>query len=347
MVAPQVIEEFLEYLDAQRGFSAHTVRAYRADLVGFCRFLAAGAAAALAAAGKTADMPAAGAADRRRLGRRVLETSPQDVRAYLAVLHNEGYSKATVARKLAALRSLYKSLVRSGKVAASPVTAIRTPKQDRRLPACLDESQVEALLATPLAAYEEQAGGSDDEDGTRLRHRAALAARDRAMLETMYSSGLRVSELVGLDMAELDLPAATLRVRGKGMKERIVPLGSVAGEAIDAYLRLREGVFGPADDPAAPVFVNRRGGRLSSRSVRRMLDKYLQRAGLAGEISPHTLRHSFATHMLNRGADLRSVQELLGHKSISTTQIYTHLTTARLKSVYEKAHPLARGRAND
>ena len=155
------------------------------------------------------------------------------------------------------------------------------------------------------------------------------------------SSGLRISELTGLNLTDLDLPGRTLRIRGKGRKERIAPLGSFAAQAVDEYLRLREGIFPAGDALAVPLFVNARGGRLSDRSVRRMLEKYLRHAGLPAGVSPHTLRHSFATHMLDRGADLRSVQELLGHSSISTTQIYTHLTTARLKRVYHKAHPLA------
>ena len=266
--------------------------------------------------------------------RSLLGVGHADVRAYLAMLRSKGNSKATAARKLAALRSLYKFLVRSGRLAASPVAAVRTPKQDKRLPKFLDEAQVEALLAAP------QAPGNVAEDASAAK--LVLIARDRAILETIYSAGLRIGELTGLNVGDMESGGQTLRVRGKGRKERIVPLGSVAAAAVEEYLRGRDAAFGASDEPERALFINHQGNRLSARSVRRMLDKYIRQAGLPAGITPHTLRHSFATHMLNRGADLRSVQELLGHRSISTTQIYTHLTTARLKKVYEKAHPMAR-----
>jgi tyrosine recombinase XerC len=317
MLAIPVIRRFLEYVSEQRNFSAHTVRAYQGDLEQFCGFLA-------------GEPAGAGAAP--RLSERLLAVRPADVRAYLATLRDGRYSKSTVARKLAALRSLYKFLVRNGQVASSPVAVVRTPKQDRRLPTCLDESQVDTLLSAPTAA----ANGDDTPTARMLR------ARDRAILETIYSAGLRISELTGLEIGDLDTHGGTLHVRGKGRKERLVPLGSVAAEAIEDYLRRRAAA---GAEPAGALFVNKRFGRLSARSVRRMLDKYLRQAGLPAGVTPHTLRHSFATHLLNRGADLRSVQELLGHKSISTTQIYTHLTTAGLKAVYDRAHPLARSRS--
>ena len=320
MVAIPVIGRFLEYLAEQRNFSEHTVRAYRADLSQFCGFLLSGS---IMAEGDAETSPT--------LAKRLLAVRPADVRAYLAELRGH-YSKSSVARKLAALRSLYKFLIRNGQVETSPVAVVRTPKQDRRLPTCLDESQIDALLSAPA----ESAG---DDDGPIAR---MLIARDRAILETIYSAGLRISELAGLEVDDLDTHGGSLHVRGKGKKERLVPLGSIAAEAVEEYLVCRAGA---GDEPVGPLFVNRRFGRLTDRSVRRMLDKYLQRAGLPAGVTPHTLRHSFATHLLNRGADLRSVQELLGHKSISTTQIYTHLTTAGLKAVYDKAHPLARGRA--
>ncbi|MHC4718699.1 MAG: tyrosine recombinase XerC [Planctomycetota bacterium] len=329
-----LLEEFLEYLSRQRNFSAHTVRAYRTDLLAFARFVGAEGAARSLEGLTSGDLPPLQAGKGPAVSAKLLAVTPADVRAWLAVLRNEGYSKTTVARKLASLRSLYKWLTRTEQVRASPVAAIRTPKQDRRLPKCLDESQVEALLEAPRT------------DGAR-GDRAVLVARDRAILETIYSAGLRISELTGMNLGDLDLGAGTARVRGKGRKERIVPVGSVASRAIAEYLDLRDDAFGRCDDPEAMLFINAKGGRLSARSVRRMLDKYLRRVGLPAGVSPHTLRHSFATHMLNRGADLRSVQELLGHKSISTTQIYTHLTTARLKEVYDKAHPMAAGRPGE
>ncbi|OPX24819.1 MAG: hypothetical protein B1H04_01345 [Planctomycetales bacterium 4484_123] len=329
------VERFLDYLARQRNLSAHTVRAYRADLVQFCQFLSARAAGAPGGGLRAEGLPALEPSQAGQLGRRLLAVGPADVRAYLAMLRASGYSKTSVARKLACLRSLYKFLSRTGELPASPVAAVRTPKRDRRLPKCLDEAQVEALLAAPVVAARQAGQAALTPKGLML------VTRDRAILETLYSAGLRISELTGLNLADLDCPGQTLRVRGKGRKERIAPLGSFAARALEEYLRLREGLFPAPDEPAAPVFINARGGRLSGRSVRRMLEKYLRQAGLPAGVTPHTLRHSFATHMLNRGADLRSVQELLGHSSISTTQIYTHLTTARLKQVYRGAHPLA------
>jgi integrase/recombinase XerC len=207
------------------------------------------------------------------------------------------------------------------------MTAIRTPRQAKRLPKAITIDQVEKLLAAP---------GDGD----------VLSRRDRAMLETLYSTGIRVSELVGLQMDDLDLTGEALRIRGKGKKERIVPLGSHAIGSIQRYLELLKtdpkfnGVISGGTG-RTPLFVNKHGGRLSSRSVRRKLDKYLKQVGLDPSISPHTLRHSFATHLLDNGADLRSVQELLGHQSLSTTQVYTHLSTQRIQDAYNRAHPRA------
>jgi len=201
------------------------------------------------------------------------------------------------------------------------VSAIRTPRQDKRLPKCLDVSQIESLLAAPDT-------------------RTFLGSRDRAILETIYSAGLRISELVAMNLEDLDEFSEALRIRGKGKKERLAPLGSKAIQSISNYMEKRMCMFGSHQN--GPLFVNKTGKRLSERSIRRKLDIHLAKAGIAIHISPHTLRHSFATHMLNAGADLRSVQELLGHQSLSTTQIYTHLTTGRLKEVYDKSHPLAK-----
>lgn len=319
-----LVDRFLDHLDAERNASAHTVRSYAADLTQFAQFLAAQSDPGAADDGVDLhDLPSLAERPVAPLSKALLAVEPTEVRAFLAAMRNAGLSKATMARKLAALRSFYKYLVRIGQLKTSPVSVIRTPRQDKRLPKCLDIRQVEALLAAP------------DTD-------TLLGSRDRAILETIYSAGLRIGELVALNVEDLDEFSEALRIRGKGKKERLVPLGSIAAEAVEEYLVCRAGA---GDEPVGPLFVNRRFGRLTDRSVRRMLDKYLQRAGLPAGVTPHTLRHSFATHLLNRGADLRSVQELLGHKSISTTQIYTHLTTAGLKAVYDKAHPLARGRA--
>jgi integrase/recombinase XerC len=313
-----LVEQFLTYLDMERGFSAHTVRSYGGDLRQFCQFLLAQPSGVEAVV--LADLPPLDPSA-PQLPARLLEVDPQTVRSYLASMRNAGYCKSTIARKLATLRSFYKYLVRIERVKSSPVSVIRTPRQDKRLPKCLDIQQIEALLGAP--------------DVSTL-----LGARDRAILETIYSSGLRVGELVSLNTEDLDEFSHALRIRGKGKKERLVPLGSHAAAAIEGYLHLAARRFGPIR--RGPLFVNKTGRRLSDRSIRRKLEKYLQIAGIPIHVSPHALRHSFATHMLNAGADLRSVQEILGHESLSTTQIYTHLTTSRLQEVYRRAHPLAR-----
>jgi integrase/recombinase XerC len=253
---------------------------------------------------------------------RKVKCEPTLVREFLAYLYAQNYTKSTTARKLATLRSFYKFLIRRSLVSVNPLSTIRTPKQDKRLPKCLDLEQVQKLLESP---------GEGD----------LLAARDRAMLEVLYSSGIRVSELVELEMQDLDLVEGVLRVRGKGRKDRLTPIGSQAIKALQRYFEMRSMEPRCGGAYAARVFLNKHGEPLSTRSVRRKLDKYLVQAGLDPGISPHTLRHSFATHLLNNGADLRSVQELLGHQSLSTTQVYTHLTTARMKEAYNAAHPRA------
>ena len=308
----EFISRFIDYLDNERNFSDHTIRSYHSDLTGFCRFLAAdGSTSELSADDLPLpqDFPPP-----PEMQRRILEAGPLDVRAMLAVLRNSGLSKSTIARKLAAIRSFYRFLVKIDELEASPVSVVRTPRQDKRLPKCLDIQQIEALLAAPDTA-------------------SLLGARDRAIIETIYSAGLRVSEAVGLDIEDLDEFSEVVRIAGKGKKERLCPLGSMAMAAIGHYLRMRKGV------KTGPLFVNKHGSRISDRSVRRKLDKYLLEAGIDPGVSPHTLRHSFATHMLNAGADLRSVQELLGHSSLSTTQIYTHVDAKRLQSIHQKFHP--------
>ena len=331
-----LFEQSLDYIEAQRNFSPHTVKSYWADLLQFCQFLhLLNSSAGTADAELTLEqLPPAESVPPDGLEQIILKVTPTEVRSFLSMMSSSNYSKSTTARKLASLRSFYKFLVRVGYLDSSPVSVIRTPRQDKRLPKCLDISQIEALLAAP--------------DVTTV-----LGARDRAILETFYSSGLRISELVGLNIEDLDEFSEALRIRGKGKKERLVPLGSQAIAANRHYLEL---LLGAAAQPAGPttriaraarmlrhgpLYVNKAGKRLNERSIRRKLDKYLLMAGISIHISPHALRHSFATHMLNAGADLRSVQEMLGHESLSTTQIYTHLTTTRLKQVYDKAHPLA------
>lgn len=246
------------------------------------------------------------------------------MRSYLAHAAGKGYAKRTLARKLATLRSFYRYFVREGRMAKNPMAAIRSPKLEKKLPSFLSEKEIDRLLSF------------DAKD--------LSGSRDRALLETLYSTGCRVSELVALDERDVDTIGAVIRVLGKGRKERLCPMGSRALSAVRDYLdaRSRDGRIAAR---RGPLFLNHsphaRGSRLTARSVRRILAKRLEQMSVRGRVSPHALRHSFATHLLNRGADLRSVQELLGHSSISTTAIYTHVSSERLKQVYEKAHPRA------
>ncbi|MEN0020865.1 MAG: tyrosine recombinase XerC [Planctomycetota bacterium] len=322
-----ITEAFAGYLTDERHFSPYTARCYGADLRQFCEFLADERNIEPDAATEQSAMDASTPSAANGSLTSVIRSADGDViRGFLAYLADQNYSPATVARKIATLRSFYKWAERRGFVQASPMTSIRTPRQSKRLPKAITVDQVEQLLIAP-----------SDKD--------VLGRRDRAMLETLYSTGLRVSELVDLDTADLDVTGEALKVRGKGKKERIVPLGSHALNAISRYLELLDSdpKFAEARATAGPrpLFVNKHGGRLSSRSVRRKLDKYLRSVGLDPSISPHTLRHSFATHLLDNGADLRSVQELLGHQSLSTTQVYTHLSAQRLRDAYDGAHPRA------
>jgi integrase/recombinase XerC len=315
-----LVQQFLQYLKLEKHFSEYTVKSYGADLIQFGQFLS--GEIGPAAAGEAAAPAAPSKLTPEELDRKQLTCEPLTIREFLAYLYGQNYTKSTTARKLATLRSFYKFLIRRGLVSVNPLSTIRTPKQDKRLPKCLDLEQVQKLLDAP---------GDGD----------LLAARDKAMLEVLYSSGIRVSELVELEMADMDLQEGVLRVRGKGRKDRLTPIGSQAIKALQRYFELRNADPRLAQQTAGRVFLNKHGQSLSTRSVRRKLDKYLVQAGLDPGISPHTLRHSFATHLLNNGADLRSVQELLGHQSLSTTQIYTHLSTGRMKEAYDGAHPRA------
>jgi len=332
-----LIDEFLNYLKFERHFSPHTAKCYAADLAQFSAYLLGDTVAASGrqnfaestsklgirpASAPSAGHPHAGTAivTEPTLQQKLRDADVEHIKQFLAFLGTQNYSKSTVARKLATLRSFYKFCLRRGYVKTHPLATIRTPKQDKRLPKFLELEQITKLLATP-------------DDNT------LLGARDRAMLEVLFSTGVRVSELVDLNFADADFEGQTIRVRGKGKKQRTTPIGPTAIAAIQKYLQLRRADLRSANFDQSALFVNKHGNRLSTRSVRRKLDKYLAECGLDPSISPHTLRHSFATHMLNRGADLRSVQELLGHQSLSTTQVYTHLTTPRLKAVYDDAHP--------
>jgi len=328
--AVSLVQQFVNYLRAERHFSPHTSKCYTADLQQFCASLCGPTPAATGdetakpnnghGARQAMELPADLTAE--ELNRRLLTVDTDIVRNFLAQLRDKNYCKSTVARKLATLRSFYKFLVRRGHLTSNPVAPIRTPKQDKRLPKCMEVEQIDRLLANPDTS-------------------TFLGARDRAMLETLYSTGLRVSELVSLNVSDVDLNNSVIRVRGKGKKQRVLPLGPGAVKAILHCLDMRRNDPRAAQFDTEALFVNKHGQRLSTRSVRRKLDKYLLEAGLDLSISPHTLRHSFAAHMLQRGADLRSVQELLGHQSLSTTQIYTHLTGETVKKAYDSAHPRA------
>jgi integrase/recombinase XerC len=304
----RLIHRFLEHIEAERNLSKNTVRAYEGDLARFLTFLS-----------------------RDFLGCPPEEIEPGQVdalavRSFLAALHREGLSRASQGQMLSAVRSLFRFACREGTLAANPAQAVKTPKVPKALPRHLRPGEVEALIEAPA-----------DGDGP-------LALRDRAILELLYAAGLRVSELVGLDWNAIDLKARVLRVVGKGSKERMVPFGRPAAEALHAWLGAWEGVrlVGDRGDSGEPVFLNHLGGRLTDRSVRRVIDRWVGPAAVARGVHPHTLRHTFATHLLENGADLRTIQELLGHSSLSTTQKYTHLEVERLLHVYRDAHPRAR-----
>lgn len=296
------IDRFLQYLRVERNASDLTVKSYREDLTALADYLT-------EARGGTCPAPG---------GVSVLE-----LRGYVTALNEAGYAKSTVSRRLASLRSFYRFGQREGWVNANPAKPLRNPRKGRSLPHFLSAEEIGRLLAAPST-------------------HDPLGLRDRAMLETAYSAGLRVSELVGLNDGDIDFEAGILRVRGKGRRERLSPIGSYATDALRAWLAVRKLHAHEPTGPAAPVFVNKFGRRLTTRSTARMLEKYLQQTGLDTRTTPHTLRHSFATHLLDRGADIRSVQELLGHKSLVTTQIYTHVSTAGLREAYERAHPRAK-----
>jgi len=288
------VEDFLDFLTTEKGASEHTTKNYGIDLREFMKFLG---------------------------GKDLKDLTYLDIRSFLAFLKSREYSKSSISRKLACLRSFFKYLIRENILSQNPAAGIATPKKEKHLPSFLNPDEVTKLLDAPAKnCWEEK--------------------RDKAILEMFYSSGLRVSELVGLNHDDLDFFGGLVRVRGKGKKERIVPVGQVALQHLRAYLDAKSPKEA-VNTLKKPLFMSRLGGRLTDRSVRRMILKYVKRTGLGKEISPHTLRHSFATHMLDRGADLRSVQELLGHANPSTTQIYTHVSTQRLKDAYATAHPRA------
>jgi integrase/recombinase XerC len=302
----EAVRSFIESLPAERGYSVHTCRAYTRDLEEFVGYLA--------EHGRPSS-PAGHPAD----GLGLHDVTAVAIRGYLGVLHRKN-QKSSIARKLSTLRSFFKFLVKKGVIDANPVEGILTPKREKNLPGYLPIDAVFRLLDS-------------------IETDSILAARNRAIFETLYSCGIRVSELAGLNVFDVDGDGATLRVLGKGAKERMVPVGRKALDAIANYreaLRAETGIGSGAD---GPLFLNRQGQRLTPRSIARILKKLVTACGILTPVSPHTLRHTFATHMLDAGADLRSVQELLGHKNLSTTQKYTHVSIDRLMETYDRAHP--------
>lgn len=298
----QEVADFEKYLRDERRVSEHTVRNYLSDLDQFHAFL-------------------------RSLFPSGVDLASVDtltLRAYLGYLHQKGLSRASMMRKLAALRTFFRFLHREGRVGSNPARALYTPRQAKKVPRVLSELEAAALVEAPP--------GQDS--------KTLLDLRDRALLELLYATGLRASEVVGLDFERLLLSERLVRVIGKGNKERIVPFGEPAARAVAEYLASRQ--ESKALKPGSAVFVNARGGRLTTRSLQRIVEKYVLLNPEGKDASPHTLRHSFATHLLTRGADLRVIQELLGHSSLSTTQKYTHVATAQLKAVYDSAHPRSR-----
>lgn len=296
------IDRFIDYMRAVKNASEHTLRAYASDIAQFAGFLEGG-----------------------ELSTDPREVDSQTLRRYLARLQRQSLSKASTARKLASLRAFFKYLLRKGVIEADPTAGLPSPKLDKRLPKFLRDEQIEALMQKPDTSK-------------------PIGTRDAAILEALYATGVRVSELAGMDLRDLDLATGEAKVLGKGSKERIVLLGRAAQEALALYLDFGRGrLLSRRSDGASEnaLFLNKDGCRLTVRSVRRLLDKYFGMVSDEMKISPHVMRHTFATHMLEHGADLRSIQELLGHASISTTQIYAHVSRERLKQVYESAHPRA------
>lgn len=300
----RLIARYLEHLADERIASEHTLRAYAGDLDRFLEFL-------------TLDF-----FDRAREEIEPTDVDSLAVRSFLAYLSKRGVTRSSQSRALSALRGLFRYGCREGVVQLNPAAAVRAPKQSKKLPRHLRPGEIEALI--------EAAAGDQP-----------LQLRDRAILELLYASGLRVSELAQLDWVDLDFKARTLRVLGKGGKERMVPFGQPAAQSLREWRSVWDSI-GPAErDEEQPVFLNYRGGRLSARSIRRILDRYVREASLAAGVHPHTIRHTFATHLLESGADLRTIQELLGHSSLSTTQRYTHVEIDRLLQVYRQSHPRA------
>jgi integrase/recombinase XerC len=301
-----VIQQFGSYLEMERNFSPNTKKAYLSDVEQFYHFLK--------DAGKSGRIPVSGWEG----------VSHLDVRSFLAVLHRSGIKKVTIARKLSAIRTFYGYLIRQGKLKSNPATLVQAPAAEKYVPQVLSVDEMFRLLET---AYRPDLAGF----------------RDKAMLELFYSSGLRLSELAGMNIEDLDFGQCLVRVRGKGSKERIVPVGKVALASLRAFIDRRSiALEKKGGGTLRPLFTGCTGSRLNVRTISRILHKYVVKSGMDRKVSPHMLRHSFATHLLDAGADLRAIQELLGHESLSTTQKYTSVSIGKLMEVYDRAHPKAK-----
>lgn len=305
-----VIREFIDYLGVERGLAGNTLESYGRDLKQFLRYL-------------QRDNGDASDADDDSAAEYLLiqEATRNTIASYIIWMREQGMAPATIARRLAALRSFYKYLVQEDYLKQNPAQDVQAPKPNKRLPVVLSVSEVEQLIGQPDEAE-------------------PIGIRDRAILELLYATGLRVSELVNLDLQHINIPRKQLRCIGKGDSERIVPLGSISAQAVGKYIeKAREDLVSDPSEKA--LFVNHHGRRLTRQGIWKIVKRHARKADIDKKITPHTLRHSFATHLLENGADLRSVQELLGHADISTTQMYTHLTSGHLKDVYSRAHPRA------
>jgi integrase/recombinase XerC len=304
--AKSLIDLFLESLGAEKDYSDQTIRAYRKDLEDFFSFIA----------------QSQGAGENHKKGARKVPPSQIDgirIRGYLGFLHRRN-KKSTIARKLSAIRSFFRFLVKRGLISENPAELVLTPKQDQTIPVYLSVDEMLRLLDS-------------------IQTDTLLGLRNRAIFETLYSSGIRVSELAGMNYSDVEFAAAVVRVLGKGNKQRIIPIGQKALEAIKAYREQLDRQIGAEAFKDGALFLNKYNKRLTVRSIARILRNLVDAVGLLTTVSPHAIRHSFATHMLDAGADLRVVQELLGHKSLSTTQKYTHVSIDRLMETYDKAHP--------
>jgi len=319
----QTIQKYLQYLRSVRNASPHTLVNYKSDLEQFVEFLTP----------PETETPPLG------------QVTHHLIREFVAHLHDNRMEKSSIARKLAALRSFFKYCVRQGILKENPARLVPTPRLPKRIPSVLSAEEMNGFL-NQLAREGAQGAGKKGRNAARIEEDSLLLARDRAILELLYAAGLRVSELTGLNLVDMDQKSQILRVRGKGNKERIVPYGQKAAQALKSYWPVRESLLEESENAGRrggveAVFLNYRGRRLTQRSVGRIVKKYVRLVNVNWDLHPHSLRHAFATHLLADGADLRAIQELLGHQSLSTTQKYTHASMRQLMDIYDKAHPHA------